>query len=258
MSVPPATAGHTATRQWQNGAWHPLAENTVREIRLVVEHDGLCRGLWSRPQELEDLALGNALLEHPACVAGDSPVPLPAPDGVHVEQRSVDHEGITDNHVCVSINGPRRAQSDDAEPGSIAAGPLLEIMRTFLSAPGLQAGTGCFHRMGLLQLARNGEQAQLMHMVEDIGRHNCLDRLLGYAVRHGLTPGEYALLLSARVTASLYTKARRAGFVFLAGRAAVTKASFARAKEQGITLVGFCRPEDGRLTVFTDARQRVV
>lgn len=245
-------------RQWRDGAWSPLVENTVREIRLVVEHDGLLRNLWTRPQDLEELALGNTLLEHPANALPENPVPLPGPDGVRVKRLEPDGEDVTEYRVRVDISGSRRDRRDSPDLGAIPATELLRIMGDFLDTPGLQAGTGCFHRMGLLHLANGGGRPRLLHMVEDIGRHNCLDRLVGYSVLRGLAPEEYALLLSARVTASLYTKARRAGFAFLAGRAAVTKAALHRADKQGVTLVGFCRPEDGRLTVFSDVRQRVV
>ena len=257
MRSPSAMPDRAATRQWRDGGWFPLAENSTREIRLTVEHDGIRRGLWTKPQELEELALGNALLEHPARGSTDMPVPLPTPEGVRVEQREQDREEATEHYVRVSMQGPFVERKESGIPGSISAPALLEIMRSFLDDPGRYAGTGCFHRMALLRLADGPDEPQLVHMVEDIGRHNCLDRLVGYAVLRGLAPEDYALLLSARVTASLYTKARRAGFSFLAGRAAVTRAALHKAMEQKVTLVGFCRPENGRLTVFSDSRQRI-
>ena len=90
-----------------------------------------------------------------------------------------------------------------------------------------------------------------------IGRHNCLDRLAGWACLNGIDPAETVLFVSARITSSLYAKARRAGFSFLISRSAVTSTPVEMARQQNrlhpahpVTVVGFCRPREERLTVF--------
>ena len=93
-------------------------------------------------------------------------------------------------------------------------------------------------------------------VAEDIGRHNCLDRLAGFCARQNLESAAYALSISARITGSLYAKARRAGFALLVSRGAVTGAALTAAMAQDITL-GFCRPAEERLTVFCDSAGRV-
>ena len=59
------------------------------------------------------------------------------------------------------------------------------------------------------------------------------------------------------MTASLFAKARRAGFTWIVSRSAVTTASVDMAREQGVTLVGFARDREERFTVFTDRAGRV-
>ena len=128
-------------------------------------------------------------------------------------------------------------------------------METFLSLPGryprLWEETGCFHRAAAVRA--NG----LIQLAEDIGRHNCIDRLAGWAWRAGVAPEECLLLLSARITGSLYERAHLAGFRFLVSRAAVTTAATTRAERDGVTLIGFCRPRERRFTVFADSAERM-
>ena len=83
------------------------------------------------------------------------------------------------------------------------------------------------------------------------------DRLAGWACLNGIDPAETVLFVSARITSSLYAKARRAGFSFLISRSAVTSTPVEMARQQNrlhpahpVTVVGFCRPREERLTVF--------
>ena len=84
-----------------------------------------------------------------------------------------------------------------------------------------------------------------------------LEPLAGWACLNGIDPAETVLFVSARITSSLYAKARRAGFSFLISRSAVTSTPVEMARQQNrlhpahpVTVVGFCRPREERLTVF--------
>jgi FdhD protein len=129
-------------------------------------------------------------------------------------------------------------------------------MAECLRAPGLWDGTGCYHRAALLHAATG----HFTRVAEDIGRHNCLDRLAGHIALSGgcarTDPAEHILFLTARVSAGLYRKARRLGVRCIVSRAAVTSASIAMALQQDVSLIGFCRPEEERLTVFSDPQGR--
>ncbi len=240
-------------RQWHNGAWLTAEDSVAHEIRLIVEHKGERRALWSRPQELKELALGNVLLEWGSSPHG--PAPVPAPEHIVLEEGQ-SREGHP--LVRVSFTGTRQKRAAPADPGSVRASALLEHMHGFLEGPGLWAGTGCSHRAALLRLDPDGVQARIALLVEDIGRHNCLDRLAGHAALSGLVPGEHALLTTARLTASLYAKAHRLGITFMVSRAAVTRVALREAPKAGVALVGFCRPAEKRLTVFSDPLGRLV
>jgi FdhD protein len=61
----------------------------------------------------------------------------------------------------------------------LAPGNVVESMRRFIAAPGLWNDTGCFHRA----CALDPVIGDFSFRAEDIGRHNCLDRLCGQALR---------------------------------------------------------------------------
>ena len=246
-------------RRFRRGRWEDLPEVAAREEAVRVLHPGGSADLWAWPHELEDLALGHVLLDCSPCrtavsrsdrgqgnVLGDRPVPLRAG---RVERLDTP-EGRHCLRVCLELSS-----ADPAAPATtprLGAAALLARMNDFFAEPGLWDGTGSFHRAGLFHPEKG-----LVRVAEDIGRHNCLDRLAGFCARQNLESAAYALFISARITGSLYAKARRAGFALLVSRGAVTGAALTAAMAQDITLVGFCRPAEERLTVFCDSAGRV-
>jgi FdhD protein len=125
---------------------------------------------------------------------------------------------------------------------------MIAAMTELIEAGGRWDATGCFHRAGAYDPA-TGEFARI---VEDIGRHNCIDRLAGWAVKNSRDLGSLVLVITARATASLASKAAAAGFPALVSRSAVTTAAVAAAEEAGMTLFGFTRDRENRTSVFID------
>ncbi len=226
-----------ACRRFKDGVMRPFADDVAVEIRVRLRLAGYGeRELFAAPIDPEGLALGHAALDM-------------LPQGlVPVVRRA---EGLTFD--LDAVPDPRPA-ADPALPPSVAASDLLALVTRFIAAPGLWDGTGCFHRAALFD-AGCGE---FIARAEDIGRHNCLDRLAGYGVRQGVSLAGLLLFLSCRVTASMMEKALRAGFRMVVSRSAVTGAAYDAAVAAGVTLVGFARDAESRFTVFTDAAGRVV
>ncbi len=221
-------------RQYRDGMWEEQQDVLSREIPITILTDQAPpKTLWAWPHALEDLALGHVLLDM---------------DGMG---RTASVEAVGENRFKVTLDGP--APADGGTPGTIAAASLLEAMGTFMQTEGLWDNTGCFHRAGVLDAAT----LQVLHRAEDIGRHNCLDRLAGWAHREGVNLADMVMLVSARVTSSLCAKALRAGFRYIVSRSAVTTASVDMALEHNATLVGFARDRENRFTVFADEAGRV-
>ncbi len=84
---------------------------------------------------------------------------------------------------------------------------------------------------------------------EDIGRHNALDRILGYTFLNDIDTSDKAVILSGRIASEMLTKVARLGAPVAVSRSAPTCLSIDLAEQLGITLVGFARGNG--LNVYT-------
>lgn len=107
------------------------------------------------------------------------------------------------------------------------------------------AQTGGIHAAALFSV-----EGDLIVLREDIGRHNAVDKVVGYALFHDLLPlMEYILLVSSRASFEIVQKAAVAGIAIMAALSAPSTLAVELAAETGMTLVAFLR--DNRCNVYT-------
>lgn len=128
----------------------------------------------------------------------------------------------------------------DSDETPIAAELLVSLPATLRAGQRAFDSTGGIHAAGLVDLA-SGEMVVIR---EDVGRHNAVDKVLGWAAMRGMLPLRgHALVVSARAGFELAQKATMAGVPVLAAVSAATSLAAELAEELGLTLVGFLRRE---------------
>jgi len=140
------------------------------------------------------------------------------------------------------------APLDDAS--RFAPGLLRALAARLAAAQPLFDRTGGLHAAGLF--AADGS---LLVAREDIGRHNAVDKVIGWALAHGRLPlAAHVLLVSGRVSFEIAQKALAARIPVIAAVSAPSSLAVALAESAGLTIVAFLRGE--RFNVY-GARARV-
>ncbi|HUJ92059.1 MAG TPA: formate dehydrogenase accessory sulfurtransferase FdhD [Gaiellaceae bacterium] len=207
------------------------------------------------PGHDEELALGFCLSE------GLRPAAARLPDDLAANTVDVDAPGFDPARlqrsfytssscgVCgkgaleaVEVEAPRVESELRVPLALVAALPerLGEAQAAFAATGGLHA-TGLFSTEGELLCAR-----------EDVGRHNAMDKVIGWAFGAGLLPLERSILcVSGRLSFELVQKAAVAGCPLLVAVGAPSSLAVDLAADRGITLCGFVR--GGTANVYTEA-----
>lgn len=90
---------------------------------------------------------------------------------------------------------------------------------------------------------------------EDIGRHNAVDKIIGYALRARLNPENLILLTTGRVSYEMLSKAAKYGFAVIGSRTAATKQAVQLAKYLNIEVIGYLR---GKMAISYTSCDRVI
>jgi FdhD protein len=206
------------------------------------------------PGHDEELALGFCLSE------GLRPARAQLPDDLAANTVDVDAPGFDSSRlqrsfytssscgVCgkgaleaVAVEAPRVESRLEVPLSLVTTLPdrLREAQATFAVTGGLHA-TGLFSREGELLCVR-----------EDVGRHNALDKVVGWAFGAGLLPlADAVLCVSGRLSFELVQKAAVAGCPVLVAVGAPSSLALELATDRGITLCGFVR--GGSANVYTE------
>ena len=238
-----------------------LPHGTAEMDRLAVEEpleirvNGTAVAVTMRtPGHDEELALGFCLTEgirpldaRPSGDLAANVVEVDAP-GADLEQVQRSFYTSSSCGVCgkgaleaVAVDAPR-IESDLAVPFRVVAALpdlLAAEQATFALTGGLHA-TGLFSADGELACVR-----------EDVGRHNAMDKVIGWAHGEGLLPLSRSILcVSGRLSFELVQKAAVAGCPVVVAVGAPSSLAVELADDRGLTLCGFVR--GGTATVYTE------
>jgi FdhD protein len=150
-----------------------------------------------------------------------------------------------------SIEAIRVKSRFDIRPDPVRVSPelLAELPDRLREAQRVFSRTGGLHAAGLF----TGE-GELIVVREDVGRHNAVDKVVGWALLAGRLPlAGCILLVSGRASFELVQKAVLAGIPLLAAVSAPSSLAVDLAQEAGLTLVGFLRGPS--MNVYTGAHR---
>jgi FdhD protein len=252
MGVPPyATTRVEVVRVPDGDATDVVAVEEPLEIRIGGRPVAVT---MRTPGHDEELALGFALSEGLRPGAARLPDDLAA-NTVELDAPGFDPERLARSFytssscgVCgkgaleaVAVEGARTASDLRVAAALVATLPdrLREAQPAFDATGGIHA-TGLFDAAGTLLCLR-----------EDVGRHNAMDKVVGWAFREGRLPLTEAILcVSGRLSFELVQKAAVAGCPILVAVGAPSSLAVELAGDRGVTLCGFVR--GGRMNVYTE------
>ena len=140
-----------------------------------------------------------------------------------------------------SIDTVRTLSSFPVEQDSvvIAEDILIDLPGQLRSQQKVFEQTGGLHAAALFDA-----QGNLIALREDVGRHNAVDKVVGWALQENRLPlSGHVLMVSGRSSFELTQKAIMAGIPVLASVSAPSSLAVELAQESGLTLVGFLRGE---------------
>ncbi|MEF2549794.1 formate dehydrogenase accessory sulfurtransferase FdhD [Aurantimonas sp. A2-1-M11] len=126
---------------------------------------------------------------------------------------------------------------------------LYELAKTINTTPSLYLEAGAIHGCVLCV------KGQPLCYMEDVGRHNAVDKIAGWMFRHAVDPADKILYTTGRLTSEMTIKTVRMGIPILVSRSGFTAWGVALARQVGLTLVGRAK---GKRFVALSGAERIV
>ncbi|MFV8754734.1 formate dehydrogenase accessory sulfurtransferase FdhD [Nannocystaceae bacterium ST9] len=259
--------------EWRSGALIRDSDQVAREEPLELRIAGVAIAVVMRtPGHDEELARGFLLAERIVARADQiltirhcTTVDVPeAEDNILqirlADEVAIDLAGLRRNLYTTSSCGvcgkasiaAALAPSLDLHVDSdlrVAASILLALPERLRADQRVFDRTGGLHAAGLFD-----RLGQPLVVREDVGRHNAVDKVIGWAAERGLEFAALILFVSGRVSFELIQKAAALGVPILAAVSAPSSLAIELARAAGITLIGFVRGE--RMCVYS-GEQRI-
>lgn len=120
---------------------------------------------------------------------------------------------------------------------------IFLLFKDFQKKSELYKTTGCIHYAAL------ADSEKIIFLGEDIGRHNAVDKVIGYALLNEVSLNNKLLLVSGRISSEMVLKAGRWKIPVIISRSAPTSLAIELAEKIGLTVIGFLR--GNRCNIYT-------
>lgn len=271
MPAPPHSMAITDVIEWQDGQVRRTQDYLAAEEPLEIRINGVPTTVTMRtPGHDLELAAGflwtEGLVDDPRqieelrCIRDDATGTANVVEAA-VANGGADRETMQRNFfaasscgICgkASIEAIRRRGLAAPNPGfQVGAEALTGLADKMRSDQAVFGRTGGLHAAGLFSAT-----GELIVLREDIGRHNAVDKIAGWAIRNRQIPlGEHILMVSGRGGFEIVQKAIAAGIPLLASVSAPSSLAVKLARQLGLSLIGFLR---GRRFVIYSGAERII
>ncbi|MEN8172281.1 MAG: formate dehydrogenase accessory sulfurtransferase FdhD [Chloroflexota bacterium] len=241
--------------QWHEykQGWHAVDAEIIEETLITVYVNGAeLATIMGTPHQQDALALGflknENLIENLSEVAFVYVSKLGCCVDVWLNHAFEKPERVIITSGCgggITFDDPRIGIEPLNSDIQVSPSLLREAFRHLQPPKSLYARSGGVHAAGLLDV----ESEQLVVVVEDVGRHNAIDKLAGICLQQSIPTQDLVLLATGRISSEMLRKAATMGCPIMASRNSPTSLAVEMALAWQITLIGYVR--GGKLRVYS-------
>lgn len=203
----------------------------VREFVVgVIHNEGLINGEWCA--ERISIEYGDEII-----------VDIPSAGSLS------EGEKVITSGCAGGVSLGRELSGEISDDSSFKADAIRNIFGEFQKKSEGYRATGGVHSAALT------DGYHILAFAEDIGRHNAVDKVIGYSLLENIAFEGRIMLASGRLSSEIVSKCARCGIPVLVSRAAPTSLAVKIAESAGLTMIGFVR--GNRMNVYTGS-QRVI
>ena len=213
-----------------NGGLNPASESIIRETALNISVDGqhfaTAMILASRKEEF---VIGHLFGQ-----------------GIIGGIEDIASLTVKDNRAEVVLSGKKTAPKDITQINSglsVGREDVFACVRAILKSE-IFSATEAVHSAGLFARGR-----ELICIAEDLGRHNALDKVIGYGLSHNIDFGTVLAASTGRQPLEMILRCRQANIPIIATKGVPTTLALTTAASAGITIAGLVRGDT--MTVYS-------
>ena len=233
-----------AVRYYKNDEW--IVEPLMVTMRTPGDDESLVSGLLFSEGIIQDKAAIDKIIpngENEGKYDIDNSLIVTLRKGNQLDLKNLQRHFMVNSSCGVCGKGTLNAIEIAYEPKINKEGPIVDIglitkLPNILKGEQYQfANTGGVHASALLT-----QQGEVLHLAEDVGRHNALDKLIGHVrCNDMLKPIEQFVMCSGRLGFDIIQKAVMSGIGMIVGIGAPTSLALDLATKFDITLIGFIK-----------------
>jgi FdhD protein len=221
-----------------------ITDKVVREfpLKIIVNEQDLVT-LVCTPAHLDQLAVGYAFSKGLLNSKDDIEQIIDSDEGICLTLRN--KTALIDKKCpkIITSSSGKVSQCDDIKGLRLAPrNSKVPYYSIYEMADVLSSGSELFKDTGGVHTALLSDHHKSFTLFrEDIGRHNAVDKVIGFMILNQVLPEDKVLVISGRVSSEILIKTARSGISILVSRSAPTDLAVSLANQLGITLIGFVR-----------------